>query len=69
MDGYDGHYAIDSTGDETVVGMTHAGWRSPTEFMGQSSTKSAIYLVGLKALMEGGTGTPLPLCPKISSIG
>jgi uncharacterized protein YndB with AHSA1/START domain len=62
-------YAINSTGDETVVGLTHAGWRAPTEFMGQCSTKWAIYLVGLKALMEGGTGTPFPLCPKISSMG
>jgi hypothetical protein len=62
-------YAIESTGDETVVSMTHAGWRAPTDFMGQASTKWAIYLVGLKALMEGGTGTPFPLCPKISSMG
>jgi hypothetical protein len=61
--------AIDAGADETAVTLTHAGWREPTAFMGQCSTKWAIYLVGLKQLLEGGTATPFPTCPPVSSMG
>ncbi len=62
-------FEIDRGGDETVVTLTHGGWRLPTDFMGQSSTKWAIYLVGLKQLLEGGSATPFPACPPISNMG
>jgi uncharacterized protein YndB with AHSA1/START domain len=62
-------YDIDRDTDETAVTLTHAGWGEPTAFMGQCSTKWAIYLVGLKQLLEGGTATPFPTCPRVSSMG
>lgn len=62
-------YDIDAGADETAVTLTHVGWRQPTDFMGQCSTRWAIYLVGLKRLLEGGTPTPFPPCPPVSSMG
>jgi uncharacterized protein YndB with AHSA1/START domain len=62
-------YDIDTSDGETAVTLTHSGWRAPTAFMGQSSTKWAIYLVGLKRLLEGGAATPFPTCPSVSSVG
>jgi hypothetical protein len=62
-------FAIDAGAEETALTLTHAGWREPTAFMGQCSTKWAIYLVGLKQLLEGGTATPFPTCPPVSSMG
>ncbi len=41
-------YDIDRDVDETAVTLTHGRLRVPTPFLGQCSTKWAIYLVGLK---------------------
>jgi uncharacterized protein YndB with AHSA1/START domain len=62
-------FDIRSSSEETVVTLAHAGWREQTDLMGQSSTKWALYLVGLKRLMEGGAATPFPHCPSVSSMG
>lgn len=62
-------YFIDASDDETAVTLVHTGWKQPTDFMGQCSTKWALYLVGLKRLLEGGTATPFPSCPPVSSMG
>jgi uncharacterized protein YndB with AHSA1/START domain len=45
---------------ETVVLFTHAGWRSPTEFMAHCSARWAYFLFSLKSLAEMGKGTPFP---------
>lgn len=42
----------------TIVRFIHEGWAEPVEFLSQCSTKWAVFLVGLKALIETGTGSP-----------
>jgi uncharacterized protein YndB with AHSA1/START domain len=44
----------------TVVLFTHAGWRSPSEFMAHCSARWAYFLLSLKSLLETGAGTPYP---------
>ncbi len=53
-------------GEWTIVAFTHAGWRTPVEFMSHCSTKWAIFLMSLKALVETGTGAPHPHDVQIS---
>jgi uncharacterized protein YndB with AHSA1/START domain len=43
---------------ETVVLFKHSGWREENEFMHHCSTQWAYFLIGLKASLEGGQGTP-----------
>ena len=45
---------------ETKVLFAQRGWREQVDFMHYCSTKWAVYLVGLKALIETGRGTPYP---------
>ena len=61
-------FALDHSGDETVLNFTHA-WREPCEFMGHCSMKWAVFLLGLKSSLEGGKATPFPGEPQISSWG
>lgn len=51
-------FDLSISGDEAVVLFTHAGWREPVEFLHHCSTKWAYYLLGLKARLEGLTGSP-----------
>ena len=44
----------------TIVLFTHEGWAEPVEFLYHCSTKWAVYLLSLKALVETGTGSPSP---------
>lgn len=44
----------------TIVLFTHEGWAEPVEFLHHCSTKWAVYLLSLKALVETGTGSPSP---------
>ena len=44
----------------TIVRFTHAGWAEPVEFLSHCSTKWAVFLLSLKALIETGTGSPSP---------
>ena len=44
-------------------------WREPVDFMFHCSTKWAYFLLGLKASLEGGKGTPFPGDLQISSWG
>ena len=46
--------------DRTTVLFRHLGWKEPVEFMHHCSTKWAVYLMSLKALLETGTGAPHP---------
>jgi uncharacterized protein YndB with AHSA1/START domain len=51
---------------ETVLLFSQRGWREPVEFMHACSTKWATFLMGLKALVEKGHGTPYPHDPPVS---
>jgi uncharacterized protein YndB with AHSA1/START domain len=46
--------------DYAIVLLRHQGWKEPVEFMHHCSTKWAIFLMSLKALVETGTGAPDP---------
>ncbi|MGO8871712.1 MAG: SRPBCC family protein [Acidimicrobiales bacterium] len=54
---------------ETVLLFTHGGWKEATEFMGHCSTKWAVFLLGMKSLLEGGPSVAFPNDPPISSWG
>ena len=41
-------------------GYSRLGWAEPVEFLYHCSTKWAVYLLSLKALVETGTGSPSP---------
>jgi uncharacterized protein YndB with AHSA1/START domain len=45
---------------QTFVLFAHAGWKEPVEFMHHCSTKWAVFLLGLKELVETGAGRPVP---------
>jgi hypothetical protein len=44
----------------TIVRFIHEGWAEPVEFMAHCSTKWAVFLLSLKALVETGSGCPAP---------
>ena len=52
-------------GDFTTALFRHEGWREPSEFMHACSTKWALFLMSLKALVETGRGAPYPHDAKI----
>jgi uncharacterized protein YndB with AHSA1/START domain len=53
--------------DYTIVLFAHEGWREPVEFMNHCSTKWALFLMSLKALVETGKGAPSPDDVQISN--
>ncbi len=53
-------FDLAETDGETVVLFTHAGWRSPSEFMAHCSARWAYFLLSLKGYLETGKGTPFP---------
>jgi uncharacterized protein YndB with AHSA1/START domain len=62
-------FALSHADGETAVSFTHDGWREPVPFMGHCSCKWAYFLLGLKAMFEGGAATPFPDDLRISSWG
>ena len=54
-------------GDWTLIFFKHQGWKEPVEFMHHCSTKWAVFLVSLKALLETGKGAPYPNDLKLDS--
>jgi uncharacterized protein YndB with AHSA1/START domain len=54
-------------GDYTIILFKHEGWKEPVEFMYHCSTKWAIYMMSLKALVETGKGEPSPDDVQISN--
>lgn len=54
-------------GDYTIVMFKHEGWKEPVEFMHHCSTKWALFLMSLKALVEDGKGAPHPHDVKIDN--
>jgi uncharacterized protein YndB with AHSA1/START domain len=59
-------FDLTQSGEWTIVLFSHAGWREPVEFMNHCSTKWAVFLMSLKALVETGTGAPHPHDVQIS---
>jgi uncharacterized protein YndB with AHSA1/START domain len=53
--------------DWAILFFKHEGWRAPVEFMHHCSTKWAIFLMSLKALVEAGKGAPFPHDVKIDN--
>jgi hypothetical protein len=53
-------FELRQDGAYTTVLFKHEGWRAPVEFMHQCSTKWALFLMSLKALVETGKGAPWP---------
>jgi uncharacterized protein YndB with AHSA1/START domain len=53
-------FELRQDGNYTVVLFKHEGWRRPVEFMHHCSTKWALFLMSLKALVEQGKGAPWP---------
>jgi uncharacterized protein YndB with AHSA1/START domain len=56
---------IRQEGDYAIVLFRHEDWREAVEFMHHCSTKWAIFLMSLKALVETGAGQPNPADVKI----
>ena len=53
--------------DYTIILFKHLGWKEPVEFMHHCSTKWAVFLMSLKALVENGKGDPFPRDVKIDN--
>ena len=53
-------FELKQEGDYSIVLFKHAGWKEPVEFMHHCTTKWAIFLMSLKALVETGKGAPSP---------
>jgi uncharacterized protein YndB with AHSA1/START domain len=53
-------FRLEHRQDQTFVLFAHAGWKAPVEFMHHCSTKWAVFLLSLKALVETGKGRPAP---------
>jgi uncharacterized protein YndB with AHSA1/START domain len=62
-------FDLKQAGDHSIVLFKHQGWKAPVEFMHHCSTKWAIYLMSLKALLETGKGAPNPSDVHISGDG
>jgi Activator of Hsp90 ATPase homolog 1-like protein len=58
---------IRQEGEYAIVLFKHLDWREPVEFMHHCSTKWAIFLMSLKALVETGKGAPNPVDVKIDN--
>jgi len=62
-------FDLKQSGEHAIVLFKHQSWKEPVEFMHHCSTKWAIYLMSLKALLETGKGDPNPNDIHISGDG
>ena len=62
-------FELAAQGDETVLLFAHGGWLESVAFQARCSTKRAYFLVGMKAMLEGGEATRFPGELQISSWG
>jgi uncharacterized protein YndB with AHSA1/START domain len=60
-------FELKQESDCAIVLFKHQGWKEPVEFMHHCSTKWAIFLMSLKALVETGKGAPNPDDVKIDN--
>lgn len=61
------NWELKQESDYVIVLFKHLDWKEPVEFMHHCSTKWAIFLMSLKALIETGKGTPDPDDVKIDN--
>src|SRR5262245_21556304 len=59
-------FDLEQLDDEAVLKFTQS-WREPVDFMFHCNTKWGVFLLSLKASLEGGEGTPYPGELQISS--
>ena len=62
-------FELATSGDETEVLFTHAGWSEPAAFMHHCSTKWGYFLIGLKMWLEGGVSVGVPERPEDQQLG
>jgi len=60
-------FALKQEGEYCIVLFSHEGWAERVEFMHHCSTKWAIFMMSLKALVETGKGRPSPHDVKIDN--
>ncbi len=60
-------FALKQEGEYCIVLFSHEGWAERVEFMHHCSTKWAIFMMSLKALVETGQGQPSPHDVKIDN--
>jgi len=60
-------FELRQEGDWTILFFKHQGWQAPVEFMHHCSTKWAVFLLSLKALLETGKGAAWPNEIKLDS--
>jgi len=60
-------WSLKQEADYTIVLFRHGGWKEAAEFMHHCSTKWAVFLLSLKALVETGTGASNPHDVKIDN--
>jgi uncharacterized protein YndB with AHSA1/START domain len=60
-------FDIKQEDDFAIVLLRHADWREASKSMHHCSTKWALFLISLKALMETGKGVPAPGDVKIDN--
>jgi len=60
-------FDLKQDGDYCIVLFKHLGWKEPVEFMHHCSTKWALFLMSMKALIETGKGAPSPDDVQISN--
>ncbi|GAC1693672.1 MAG: SRPBCC domain-containing protein [Steroidobacteraceae bacterium] len=60
-------FELKQEGEYAIVLFRHQGWKEPVEFMHHCSTKWAIFMMSLKALVETGQGAPSPKDIKIDN--
>lgn len=60
-------FELREEGDFVILLFKHQNWKEPVEFMHHCSTKWAIFLMSLKALLETGKGAPMPHDVKIDN--
>jgi len=53
-------FELHHDGKQTLMDFTHENWAQPTELFRHCSTKWAVFLLSLKALVETGKGSPYP---------
>ncbi|MEV0646244.1 SRPBCC domain-containing protein [Phytomonospora sp. NPDC050363] len=58
-------FDLSQSADYASVQFKHAGWKEPVMFMHHCSTKWAVFLMSLKAMIETGKGAPAPNDVKI----
>ncbi len=60
-------FELKQEGEYCIVLFSHEGWKERIEFMHHCSTKWAIFMMSLKALVETGKGQPSPHDVKIDN--